>query len=153
MQTQCRQLTVILTVLGLVLLTGTTSHGGQGESLCVDAAPPVPAITDGGQNNVVTITLDDGDYGGSVADWWLLAEAMGTWYSWYSDGSPMGAWTPGIIVSHIGPLGDVATPFPVLDTTQLAPGIPVSIYFGVDLTPDGIVTLDLLAYDMVTVAN
>ena len=96
----------------------------------------------------VTISLNPNASAGSNADWWLLAQAAGTWY--YCDFiSTGGAWLPGLSVSWQGPLFSLASTG-VLSISGLNAGT-FEIYFGVDTVMDGQITADHLFYSKVTV--
>ena len=83
-----------------------------------------------------------------IVDWWLVlytgAPAPNDWYSYVY---PTG-WEPGIQLGLQGGLGS----FSGLDI----PNLPVvtgtgTLYFGVDLTPDGVLNIDTVRYDWIPV--
>lgn len=87
------------------------------------------------------ITLDAGSYSGTGADWWIISEKEGSFYSYVY---PTG-WTPGITPIYQGPLFDLP-PFPIFNGTLPAGGY--TIYFAVDANPDGLVNAPIW-YDSV----
>jgi hypothetical protein len=100
-----------------------------------------------GANLIVTVELDPGDRSGDNADWWVLADAGGgTWYYY----SLSGAWYPGAAVTHQGPLFNLTPPFEVLNMSGLPVGT-YTFYFGVDMNMNGTIDSGDLFYDSVTV--
>jgi hypothetical protein len=109
-----------------------------------------PITISSSTNLQVTIELDAADLAGINADWWLLVDAnlFGTsyWYYWHLSN----AWYAGTTVSYMGPLADVSPPYEVLNYTGLYPGI-YTFYLGVDTNMNGVIDVDELHYDSVTV--
>ncbi|MBI2439928.1 MAG: hypothetical protein HYV35_00995, partial [Lentisphaerae bacterium] len=98
------------------------------------------------ESNSLSLTIQLNAEGATgTADWWLLANAGSAWY--FFDAAS-GHWQPGFQVTHQGALVDLSST-EVLRLSGLAPGV-YYIYFGVDLTPDGVVN-DPLDYDLITV--
>lgn len=113
-----------------------------------------PAIQANGGGGVVTIDEDDAlsvtiqlseVTASSPADWWLLANSGAAWY--YFDAA-RGTWLPGFEVTYQGALVNLSST-EVLSLADLALGT-YQLYFGVDLTPNGLVD-DTLYYDSITV--
>lgn len=92
------------------------------------------------------LSFNPGSYMGYRADWWLLLQGPEGFY--YFD---LNTWTfrPGIHVTYQGELFS----FPFLDFFNKAlidyPLGEYTIYFGVDLRPNGIIDLDQVFYDAI----
>jgi hypothetical protein len=94
----------------------------------------------------MTVELDSRDFAGINSDWWVLADtSMAGWYFWHLSG----LWYPGVIVTAQGPLADLP-PYEVLNFTGLLPGI-YNFYFGVDTVMNGLIDVDDLYFDSLTV--
>jgi hypothetical protein len=82
----------------------------------------------------VTVALDAADGLGTAGDWWLAVKTLiNGRVRWFSYRHPSG-WRPGLVVSHQGPLFNLREV--ALLERPLPPG-RYTVYFGVDLTPDG----------------
>ncbi|MBI4739424.1 hypothetical protein HY772_07840, partial [Candidatus Woesearchaeota archaeon] len=99
----------------------------EGFGVCqIDPVPDIKANGSDGpvtvtqnDNLSVTIALDDGDFSGDNADWWVLADTpFGCYYYNLSSG-----WQPGMTVTYQGPLFDLST-YEVLS----ASGLPLGSY-------------------------
>lgn len=102
------------------------------------------AVTIVGSNALsLKIQLNAEDASGP-ADWWLLANTGPAWY--YFDAAS-GFWQPGFQAAYQGGLFNLSST-EVLSLSGLAQGT-YQMYFGVDLTPDGIVD-EPFYYDVVT---
>ncbi len=115
-------------------LAKVTANGADGQ-LTVSSGTAV----------TVTAALEEGSFGGSLADWWMLHEGPNGW-SWWLPGANF--WIPGIVASIQAPIGDVA-PMAVFNQT-LSPGTH-RFYFGVDTNANGAIDLADLFYDSVEV--
>ena len=93
-------------------------------------------------NLLVTIGLDTGGLN-TDADWWILCENGGNWFSYIF---PSG-WSSGINLCCQTALIDFSS-YSIFDHV-LPPGT-YTFYFGVDLNPDGVIDLPLY-YDSVVV--
>ncbi|MBI4682961.1 MAG: hypothetical protein HY757_07665 [Nitrospirae bacterium] len=106
---------------------------------------PVPDIKANGSDGPVTVTqndnlsvtiaLDDGDFSGDNADWWVLADTPFGWY-YYNLSS---GWQPGMTVTYQGPLFDLST-YEVLSASGLPLG-SYTFYFGADMIMNGSIDL------------
>lgn len=116
------------------------------------AATCQPKIRANGQTGSISVSvgtpvsiqagLDPGDQSGKYADWWLIYSAPSGVYSLTSYG-----WIPGIYPLMTYPLTDV--PLVEIYNAYLTAG-DYAFYFGVDMTPNGILDLPLF-YDSVQV--
>jgi hypothetical protein len=93
----------------------------------------------------VTVTLDEGSYGGQNADWWVVADTPFGWY-YYNLSSD---WLPGLLVTHQGPLFNL-NPYQVLNRSTLPEGT-YTFYFGVDEVMNGVIDGSALYFDRVDV--
>lgn len=84
-------------------------------------------------------------YAGTSADWWLVASTPFGWF-YYNVG--LGGWLPGLSATYQGPLFSLGT-MEVLNITGLPTG-SYTLYFGADMTPNGVVDGQLF-YDTVVV--
>ena len=98
----------------------------------------------------VEISLDARDGEGETGDWWVVVNTPTGELESY-DLTPPGAFTPGLMVTHMGALGNLGST-EILNTSGLGAGT-YTYYFGIDLNMDG--TLDtgggLFFYDSVGV--
>ncbi|MBI2438559.1 MAG: aryl-sulfate sulfotransferase [Lentisphaerae bacterium] len=131
-------------LIGLAWITLASSRA-------LGVIPSIQANGGGGtvtvvESNSLSLTIQLNTEGAAgPADWWLLAN---TGSAWYFFDAASGLWRQGFQVTHQGALVDLSST-EVLRMAGLAPGV-YSIYFGVDLTPDGTVD-DPLYYDLITV--
>ena len=95
---------------------------------------------------IVTVSLDPNDMNGEDGDWWVVA---GTPFGWYHYGVGGCSWIPGLVVTHQGPLFDLA-PREVLNMSGLPRG-NYMFYFGVDMVMNGSLDMDQIYYDNVEV--
>ena len=99
-----------------------------------------------------TIHLTPGSYLGQLADWWVLAHDVtrDVWYQYvapFTATSWVAPWNGG--PSAQGPLFALPS-YEILHLTGLAAG-RYDLYFGIDLTPNGLLDFGTLYYDSVTV--
>lgn len=92
----------------------------------------------------ISVGLDAGAEAGQNADWWLAAS---TQFGWYSYVYPSG-WAPGINLCVQTPLFNLS-PFETLNMTL--PAGDYTFYFGVDMTPNGVLDNGALTYNTVQV--
>jgi len=114
---------------------------------------PTPDIKANGQDGQITvssgtpvsisISLAPGNQNGQLADWWLAASTPWGWYSLDSNG-----WTPGINLLAQYPLFGFS---PVNIFNSVLPFGVYAFYFGVDMSPNGILDSPLY-YDFVQVS-
>lgn len=131
---------------------GTTYQADSGG---VFQLSPLPDIKANGSDEQVSISTNDtltltvalnaGNSAGQNADWWMAAYVLGGWYYYTSSG----AWLPGLTVNDQRALSDMSSVNVFNGALGLPPGA-YHIYFGVDLTMDGIVN-NPIYYDSVTV--
>ena len=120
------------------------------------SALPAPCIKANGATGIVTVNspgavsitieLDAGAYAGIPADWWVLLCAGSSWY--YLDsavGWTQGDWSP----VHQGTLGNLPA-LEVLNIAGLGAG-SYTFYFAVDLPMNGILNMEQVWVDAVTV--
>jgi hypothetical protein len=113
---------------------------------------PVPAIRANGANSAltvaqgaplnVTVSLLPGVQVEQQGDWWAAALTSDGWY-WFTLDS---GWIKSdeAISVYLGPLFTLAS-YPIYNDNQLGPGL-YTIYFGVDLIPNGVLDFDQLYY-------
>lgn len=116
-------------------------------------SPPSPVISANGSTGTltvdrntpvsVTVQIDEGTMSGRSADWWVV-RASPSGYSSYVAGT---GWVEGIALTYQGPMFGIPNPIE-LQKTNLEPA-DYTYYFGVDLTPNGIVDLASLYYSFV----
>jgi hypothetical protein len=92
------------------------------------------------------ISMTAGSQAGQNGDWWLVASAGDTFFSF--DLGTMG-WTPGLSPSYTGPLTDIAY-FPLPYVTL--PAGTYDLYFGFDSVPDRQLSMNALNFDRVTIS-
>jgi hypothetical protein len=123
------------------------------------AIDPVPDIKANGSDGSVTISqsdiisvtgqLNSGSLEGQDADWWAVARTpFFPPDDWYYFDLNLG-WLPGFTVTYQGPLFDLP-PYEALNTSGLPLGF-YTVYFGVDMTMNGLLDLDQAYYDSVDV--
>ncbi|MCP4660769.1 MAG: hypothetical protein GY856_35655, partial [bacterium] len=96
----------------------------------------------------VTVRLDAGTAAGSDADWWIVANTPFGWYHLdLMDENE--EWKPGLSYTLQGALFDLA-PLNVLNALSLPAG-SYAFYFGVDMSENGLLDMDQVYYDHVTV--
>jgi len=115
--------------------------------------PPAPDIKANGQDGRITVStgtpvlitasLAPGDQNGKLADWWLVENSPLGIYSFTSSG-----WSPGISVLFQYPLVSMS---PVVNIYNVSlPAGDYAYYFGVDMSPNGILDSPLY-YDVIEV--
>ncbi len=120
------------------------------------ATNPVPDIKANGldtplnisqnENLLVTVTLASGTYLGANAEWWIWADTPGGRYYYTLNQG----WVPSqAVVTHQGPLFDLSS-YDVLNATGLPSGT-YTLHFGVEFQMDGVMDLELMHSDTVTV--
>ncbi len=105
-------------------------------------------------NLSVTVALDPGSLSGENADWWVAANTPLGWF--YFDVSNLGWVFAGashtdLVVTHQGPLFNLAT-FGILNIP--VSGLPsgtYTLYFAVDMNMNGLLDFDKLFFDSVVV--
>ena len=109
----------------------------------VDAFAAVASLTLPTPN--IKASLSPGNENGNLADWWLVAnQSPDGWYSFTSSG-----WTTGIKSFGQYPLSNIS-PVEIYYSASLTVG-DYAFCVGVDMSPDGILDLPLLYYDVVQV--
>ena len=97
----------------------------------------------------VTVALGPGSQIGTNEDWWVVVNTSfpppNDWFYF----NLSGGWLPGIVVTHQGPLFDLA-PFAVLNMTGLPTGT-YTFYFGVDTVVNGSPDMGNINFDTVQV--
>lgn len=115
---------------------------------------PVPDVKANGLDGPVTLAPGDPlsvsidlNAGGNSdnADWWVLARTPASWFSF----NVPGGWTPGMSVTHQGPLFDLNN-YPVLNHSGLPDGT-YTFYFGVDMVMNGSIDMAQMYFDSVGV--
>lgn len=106
---------------------------------------PISISTD--ETLSITVGLDPAESAGEAADWWVVA---GTSSGQLNHWAPItGAFVPGLALTYQGPLAA----FSAIDLggmPHMSPGVH-TFYFVVDMNPNGVVDLDQVYYDMVSV--
>ena len=95
----------------------------------------------------ITVSLDPGNLSTQNADWWVAQATPSGTFNYYNLSA--GAMVPGLSVTHQGPLFNLGTTN-LLNTSDLSVG-PHTFYFGVDLKMNGLLDMDSIYYDWVTV--
>jgi hypothetical protein len=116
----------------VVALTPGIKANGQDGQITVSSGTPV----------FISISLAPGNQNGQLADWWLAFSTPWGWYSLDSNG-----WTPGINLLAQYPLFSFS---PVNIFNSVLPFGVYAFYFGVDMSPNGILDSPLY-YDFVQV--
>ncbi len=96
---------------------------------------------------IVDIELEAGPSVGISADWWIIADAGGVYFSYDLATS---LWAEGIIVAQQAALADLE-PLEILDLPAPLPAGSFTFYFAVDLLANGEIDLNDLVYSAVTV--
>jgi hypothetical protein len=130
------------------------------EVFAVTITPDIKANGVGGsveipKENPVTVTVAvslDSDYIGVNADWWVAADTPFGWHyfsastmSWFYAGGSYTDLSP----THQGPLFDLS-PFEVLNALGLPEGV-YTLYFAVDTNMNGLLDIESMFYDRVSV--
>ena len=139
--------------------TGSNHAPGLAASLFADIGwelNPVPSIRGNGVNSALTVgsgallnvavSLESGGQDGQPADWWAAALTPEGWY-WFTLDS---GWirSDEAISGYSGPLFKLASY--TLFNGDLAPG-QYTVYFGVDLIPNGVLDFDSLYYTPIAI--
>ncbi len=112
---------------------GIKANGQEG-SVTVSPGTPVS----------ITASLEPGNENGKLADWWIAYNSPDGWHSFTSNG-----WTTGIKSYGQYPLS-IISPVEIYYSASLTVG-DYAFCVGVDMSPDGILDLPLLYYDVVQV--
>ncbi len=137
-----------LSMLALAILMGLAAPPvrAAGEYLSIKANGNTGVVTNSPSASlVVTIEIYAGDYTDMPADWWILAETAGTWYT-YNIAAGFG---PGFGVSYQGGLQSLSA-YEVLRMSSLPVGT-YTFYFGIDTVVNGQLDVGALVYQSVTV--
>jgi len=118
------------------------------------ASKPIPTLTANGRQNEALLYpgqlfsaqmgLEAGDAAGQMADWWVVAVVGSSTFSLM----PSGNWAIGLQASFQAPLQNFDQP--MISNLGLPPG-EFDLFFGVDLQPDGQLSLDSIRFDWVRI--
>ena len=153
-------------LIGAVIVCSLFSDAGQAQGLVIDHSctycgainlvigPVIKAngstndiSINSGANLSITVQLNPGEYAGTEVDWWVVARAGSSWFYMDSVAGWMeeGAWRP----VYQGALFNLPA-YEVLNITGLGTG-SYTFYFAVDYPMDGILNVDAMLVDSVTV--